>query len=143
MSGACRRRWLLASSTACSVLALAACGGETRSETEPTFPTGVGSSLAADADRVASRLEAGDAEGARSAALELDAAVEQAIAVGRVPSELRGPLREAVDAIVASVPTPAPAPTTTAEEPDDDEDNGNGNGKGRDKDKDEQDDDDD
>lgn len=126
MSAACRRRWLLVSSTACSALALAACGGESRSDTEPSFPAGVGTSLAAQADRVASRLEAGDADGARSAAARLDAAVEQAIAAGRVPSALRGPLREAVDAILASVP--APAPTTTADEE-------NGNGKGHDKDK--------
>ena len=129
MSAACRRRWLLVSSTACSALALAACGGDGGSTAEPAFPAGVGSSLAAQADRVSSRLEAGDADGARRAAMGLDAAVERAIAAGRVPSALRQPLRESVDAILASVP----APTTTAEEEPDDEGKSNGKGKGKDK----------
>ncbi len=114
MSAACRRRWLLVSSTACSALALAACGGESQGKAEPTFSARVGSSLADEAERVASRLEAGDEDGARSATVKLDAAVERAITAGQVPSALREPLREAVDDILASVP--APTPTTTAEE---------------------------
>jgi hypothetical protein len=60
----------------------------------------------------------------------LDAAVERAINAGRVPSALRQPLRDAVDAILASLPAPAP-PTTAGEEPDDEETD-KGNGKGRD-----------
>jgi hypothetical protein len=131
VSVACRKRWLLVSSTACSVLALAACGGESRSETEPSFPAGVGSSLAAEADRVATSLEAGDANGARGAAVRLDAAVERAIAAGRVPSALRRQLREAVDALLASLPAPTPAPT--ADEDSGDEGKGKGKGKGHDK----------
>ena len=130
MCAASRRRWLLVSSTACSALALAACGGESRGEAEPSFTAGVGNSLAAQAGRVASRLEAEDADGARSAAARLDAAVERAIAAGQVPPALRQPLREAVHAILVSVP--APAPTTTAEE---DGDKGNSKGKGHDEDK--------
>jgi hypothetical protein len=132
VSAACRRHWLLVWSTACSALALAACGGESQGKAEPSFSARVGSALAAEADRVASRLEAGDADGARSAAARLDAAVERAIAAGQVPSTLRQPLREAVDSILASVP--APAPTTSAEEdPGDEKDNGKGKGHDEDK----------
>jgi hypothetical protein len=118
VSAACRRRWLLVSSTACSVLALAACGAESRGEAEPSFSARVGSSLAAEANRVASRLEA---------------TVERAIAGGQVPSALREPLREAVDDIFASMP--APTPPTTAEEDPGDEKKDNDKGKGHDEDK--------
>jgi hypothetical protein len=133
VSEACRRRWLLVSSTACSALALAACGGKSRGEAEPSFSARVGSSLAAEAERIASRLEAGDEDGARSASAKLDAAVERAIAAGQVPSPLREPLREAVDALLASMPEPAP--TTTAEEDPGDEKKDNDKGKDHDEDK--------
>jgi hypothetical protein len=131
VSAACRRRWLLVSSTACSGLALAACGGDSRGKAEPSFSARVGSSLAAEANRVASRLEAGNADGARSAAVTLDAAVERAIAAGQVPSAFREPLREAVDDLLASMP----APTTTAGEDPGDEKKDNDKGKGHDEDK--------
>ena len=130
MSAASRRRWLLVSSTACSALAVAACGGESRGDAQPSFSARVGSLLAAEADRVASRLEAGDKDGARSAAVKLDAAFERAIAAGQVPSALREPLREAVDNVLASVP--APTPTTTAEEDPGDEKKDDDKGKDHD-----------
>jgi hypothetical protein len=135
VSAACRRRWLLVSSTACSALVLAACGGESQDKAEPSFPAGVGSTLGAQADRVASRLEAGDADDARSAAVRLDASVDRAIAAGQVPPALRQALREAVDAILASIPAPEPPPTTTAEEDPDDKKKDDGKGKGHDEDK--------
>jgi hypothetical protein len=135
VSAACLRRWLLASSTACSALALAACGGESQGKAEPSFPAGVGNALAAQADRVASRLEANDADGARSAAARLDASVDRAIAAGQVPAALRQPLRGAVDAILASIPAPAPPSTPIAEEDPEEENKDNGKGKGKDDDK--------
>jgi hypothetical protein len=135
VSAACRRRWLLVSSTACSALALAACGGESRGQAEASFSARVGSALAAQANRVASRLEAGDADGARSAGAKLDLTVARAIAAGQVPSALRQPLQEAVDEILASIPAPPPAPTTTAEEDPGDEKKDDDKGKGHDEDK--------
>jgi hypothetical protein len=57
----------------------------------------------------------------------LDAAVDQAIAGGRVPTALRRPLRDAVDAIVASLPAPAP----NADGESDHQGKGKGKGKGK------------
>lgn len=121
---ACPRRWLLASSTACSALVLAGCGGAgetttTAARPAPLLPASIGADLARDAELVVERAQAGDDPGAKSAAEALQQAAEEAIASGRVPRALSSPLRAAVADLVASIQVPEPPQTTetTKEEP--------------------------
>ena len=117
------RRWRLASSTACSALALASCGGAgettTRAE-QPVLPASLAAELAAQADEVAILLENGDPAGAEAAALELDAAVENARAEGRLPRPLAQRLEDAIDRLLAAIPA---AEGPVDEEPPPDEEN--------------------
>jgi hypothetical protein len=132
---ASRSRWRLASSTACSALALvvAACGAE-----EPRLDPAVGEELAGHAADVRRLAERGDAIGAQAEAEELQALVAGAIAAGDVPPELAPELRAGAARLarlaVAAVPPPAAAapPAPPTDEQHDEE--GKGNGKGKDKD---------
>ena len=138
---ASRSRWRLASSTACSALALAAaaCGAE-----EPRLDPAVGEELAGHAADVRRLAERGDAIGAQAEAEELQALVAGAIAAGDVPPEVASELRAGAARLarlaVAAVPPPAaePAPASPADEKHDEdgEENGKANGKAKGKDKD-------
>jgi hypothetical protein len=128
-------RWRLASSTACSALALVAagCGGE-----EAALEPSLGDALAAHAADVRERLAQGDPIGAHAEAEQLEAVVEQEIAAGRVPPELAAELRDAADRLArlaaAAVPAPEPPPPPPPPvEEDDGDGKGKGKGKGKDK----------
>lgn len=104
------------------VLALAACGGETR-RAEPRLPAPVAANLATHAEHAAAFAAAGDPCAAREEALALQRATIAAINAHRVPAALQEPLQGAVNDLLHRL-TCAP-PAAAPEEP-----QGNGKGKG-------------
>jgi hypothetical protein len=150
--GDCPIRWPAAWLSACScALALAACGGtEEEAAPPPTLPRTVAARLAADADAVAARLEAGDPCGAAESAAALQQTAVGALnRPGQVPDELKEDLGLAVADLVdraqtecasaqpppaPPAPPPPPPPATTVDEDEgeeDEDDNGRGKKKGR------------
>ena len=90
-------RWRSASLAVSSlVVLLAGCGGGGQAERttpEPRLPGAVAHRLAARADRIASRLDAGDTCGALTQATALPSEVTAAINAGRIPQAFLEPLR--------------------------------------------------
>lgn len=115
--------WLFVSSTACSVLALAACGGseeQPEPSARPALAAEVSEFLVTETEEVTEALEAGDLQVARDEALELRQLVEERIAAGKVPRLLQQPLRDAANRLVESIEVPAappPPPPPPEEEP--------------------------
>jgi hypothetical protein len=121
-----RNRWLFASTTACSALALAlalaGCGGSSDGREQappPSLPADLGAFFVQETEEVTAALEAGEPEIARGEALELRQLVQAEIGAGRVPRALRAPLLAAVDRLIASIEVPAepPPPPPPAPEP--------------------------
>ena len=78
-----------------AALALTACGGSGQSTAEvPRLPRALASDLASTSDAIADALDAGDECGAAELADDLKNAVDDAIAAGRVPSDLQSELAE-------------------------------------------------
>jgi bacterioferritin-associated ferredoxin len=107
--------------TACSALALAACGGggsevEPRTVTRPTIESAVADRLASRSDKVASRLEVGDACGAKKEAARLRAELTRAINGQSIPEVYLEDLSGAVNELEARIPScevvQPPAPDT-------------------------------
>lgn len=109
--------------TACSALALAACGGgenevERRTDTGPTIDRAVAERLASRSDKVASLLESGDPCGAKDEAGRLRAEVTKAINDQAVPELYLEDLSGAVNELEAQIPPcevmqPPPPPRET------------------------------
>ena len=137
---------------------LAGCGGEEARQPEPRLPADLAGRLAADADAVAARLEAGDPCGAAGLAVALQRRTIAALnRRGAVPDVYKDDLGAGVADVVdraqtacsAATPPPGPPPPPPPVAPapndaDDDGDeeraedqgeNGEGTGKGNDKDK--------
>lgn len=107
--------------TACSALALAACGGggsevEPRTATRPTIESAVADRLASRSDKVASRLEEGDACGAKKEAVRLRAELTRAINGQSIPElyleDLSGAVNELEARILPCEVVQPPAPDT-------------------------------
>ena len=98
------------------VLALAACGGESRRRAEPRLPAPVASDLATYAENAAAFAAAGDPCAAREQAVALQGATIAAINAHRVPAELQEPLQGAVNDLLQRLTCPPPA-TGAPEEP--------------------------
>jgi hypothetical protein len=96
------------------VVAVAGCGGAQAQE--PKLPRALARQLAAQSDRVATALRAGNGCDAAAAARRLRSEATAAVNAGRVPGALQEPLSSAVNDLVSRtrcvrVPvTPAPAP---------------------------------
>jgi hypothetical protein len=111
--------------TACSALALAACGGggsevEPRTVTRPTIESAVAVRLASRSDKVASRLEDGDVCGAKKEAARLRAELTRAINGQSIPVLYLEDLSGAVNELEAQIPpcevVQPPAPDTNGKE---------------------------
>jgi hypothetical protein len=100
-------RWQSGSLAASSFLVLiAGCGGGGQAERttpQPKLPGAVARQLAARADRIASRLDAGDSCGARAQATALRSEVTAAINAGRIPQAFLEPLSSSVNGLVGRV----------------------------------------
>lgn len=95
--------------TACSALALAACGGgenevERRTDTRPTIESAVAERLATHSDKVASLLSSGDACGAKQEAGRLRAELTTAIDDRVIPELYLEDLSGVVNELVAQIP---------------------------------------
>ncbi len=112
--------------TACSALALAACGGgenevERRTDTRPTIESAVAERLATHSDKVASLLSSGDACGAKQEAGRLRAELTTAIDDRAIPELYLEDLSGVVNELVAQIPPcevaqqPQPPPDTDRE----------------------------
>lgn len=122
-------------------LALGACGGQEEAQAPPPkLPPALAQELAADADTVAARLDAGDPCGASEQAAALQQRVVEAQnRPGEVPDALREDLGLAVAILVdraqaecaAAQPPPPPPPATTVDEEDDEGEEENGEGRGK------------
>ena len=106
-------RWQSASLAASSCLVLlAGCGGSgqvERTTPPPKLPGAVAHQLAARADRIASRLDAGDTCGALTQATALRSEVTAAINAGRIPQAFLEPLSSSVNGLVGRVGSCQPA----------------------------------
>ena len=106
-------RWQSASLAASSCLVLlAGCGGSgqvERTTPPPKLPGAVAHQLAARADRIASRLDAGDTCGALTQATALRSEVTAAINAGRIPQAFLEPLSSSVNGLVGGVGSCQPA----------------------------------
>jgi hypothetical protein len=106
-------RWQSASLAASSlVVLLAGCGGGGQAERttpQPKLPGVVAHQLAARADRIASRLDAGDTCGALAQATALRSEVTVAINTGRIPRAFLEPLSSSVNGLVGRVGSCQPA----------------------------------
>jgi hypothetical protein len=115
---------------AAAAWALAGCGGEEGAPPRPAIEARLAADLAARSEAVASALESGDVCTAAVRADELVAAVDDAVARGRIPHALRERLTTTAIGLQNEVncpPAPAPAPTTVEEQKDEgDEDGGRG-----------------
>ena len=113
--------------TACSALALAACGGgenevERRTDTRPTIESAVAERLATRSDKVASLLSSGDACGAKQEAGRLRAELTTAIDDRAIPELYLEDLSGLINELVAQIPPcevaqpqPLPPPDTDRE----------------------------
>jgi hypothetical protein len=95
--------------TACSALALAACGGgenqvERRTDTRPTIESAVAQRLASRSDKVATLLDSGDACGAKDEAARLRAELTRAINDRAIPELYLEDLSGAVNELEAQLP---------------------------------------
>jgi hypothetical protein len=132
-----RNRWTIAGLFAIlAATVMAACGSDPEPAKAPRLPAAVADRLAGLSDETAAALEVGDDCAAQEAADELER--ESLEAEARIPTELRGELREAVQRLTAEIscePEPVvitetvPEETTTEEEVDCPEDE---KGRGRD-----------
>jgi hypothetical protein len=126
--------------TACSAIALAACGGEEketerRTDTLPTIERSLATSLAARSDAVADLLDRGDNCGAAAEAARLRDEVTASI--GSIPEVYVEDFSGLVNEIQAQIPPCEPPPADDRkEDKEDEEDRGKGKKKGKDKDKD-------
>ena len=120
--------------TACSVLALAACGGGGDNVDEPKIDRPLAAALAARSDEVATLLERGDRCRAKNEADALRRELTAAINSRRIPDvyleDFSGLVNEIAAQIVCRVPQLPPPPTD--DEADDDHGHGDGD---KDKDK--------
>ena len=91
------------------LVALAACGGES-APPEPDLRPALGEKLAAHADAIAQRLDAGEACAAKERAVALEREVAAAIEAGRIPAELRRELRRTAARVVAQIECVAAEP---------------------------------
>jgi hypothetical protein len=97
-----------------SVLAVSACGSQSREaaqRTTPRLPPAVAAALATRSDALASALRRGDACGARIQVHGLERQTRLAIAAGRVPPAYRARLVAATTRIAAQMPRCLPRPT--------------------------------
>jgi hypothetical protein len=97
-------------------LALAGCGGSTRTATTgtaPRIPHALGTSLAARADRIALELRNGNGCAAASDAARLSAALDRAAASGAMPRRLQAPALTAIRQIRSKIVC-HPAATATS-----------------------------
>jgi hypothetical protein len=100
-----------------AALSLGACGGD---GSPPRLEARLAVPLAAQADRVAAALEAGDSCEAARAAARLQQQTIAAVNTGDVPPALQEELTSAVNRIaseVECVPPPPPPPTVETERP--------------------------
>jgi hypothetical protein len=101
-----------------AVLALAGCGGSTRTATTgaaPRIPHALGTSLAARSDRIAVELQSGNGCAAEADAARLSAALDQASASGSIPRRLQAPDLNAIGQIQSKIvchPATTATPTT-------------------------------
>jgi hypothetical protein len=105
-----------------SVLAVSACGSQSREaaqQTAPRLPPAVAAALATRSDALASALRRGDACGARIQVHGLERQTRLAIAAGRVPPMYRARLVAATTRIAAQMPRclPRPIPPPVAPSP--------------------------
>jgi hypothetical protein len=117
--------------TACSTLALAACGGggEQKQPEPPRIQAAVAQPLAERSENVARLLDSGDRCSAAAEAAQLEREVIAAINDRAIPDLYLEDLGSVVHELVAQIP-PCEAP------PDDDDEKGKGHGKGKGKKKD-------
>jgi hypothetical protein len=117
--------------TACSALALAACGGdgEQKQAEPPRIQAAVAQPLAERSENVARLLDSGDRCGAAAEAAQLEREVIAAINARAIPDLYLEDLGSVAHELVAQIP-PCEAPG------DDDDENGKGRGKGKGKKKD-------
>lgn len=100
-------------------LALAGCGGDADRETAPqapAIPRSVARDLAAQADRIAETLAAGDVCGAAGQADDLKEAATAAVDGGEVPARMRQELLGTVEVLVNEINCPPPEPPPAEEE---------------------------
>jgi hypothetical protein len=106
-------RWRSGSLAACSlVVVVAGCGGGGQAERttpQPRLPKAEARLLAARADRIASRLDAGDACAALAQATALRSEVTAAINAGRIPQAFLETLSSSVNGLVERVGACRPA----------------------------------
>jgi hypothetical protein len=120
--------------TACSAIALAACGGEEketerRTDTWPTIERSLATSLAARSDAVAGLLDRGDNCGAAAEAARLRDEVTASI--GSIPAVYAEDFSALVNEIQAQIPPCEPPPEDDRmEEEQGDDDRGKGKKKG-------------
>jgi hypothetical protein len=127
-----RSAWLAACSAALAVT-LAGCGGGSEQEPPPSrIDQATAETLAAESERIAELLDAGDECTAAHQADELKRSVDRAVAAGRVPSDLGTELAKTAEALVNEVNCPPPPPPPDEDEDEDDEGKkGKGKGKGK------------
>jgi hypothetical protein len=107
--------------TACSALALTACGGDDQraerrtdtAESTPTIERAVAERLASRSDKVATLLDSGDACGAASEAARLRDDLTSAINDGAIPEPYLEDLSGLVNEISAQIPPCQPPPPST------------------------------
>jgi hypothetical protein len=114
-----------------AALSVAGCGGEDAPPPRPALEARLAEDLAVRSDAVASALESGDVCTAAVRADELVAAVDDAVARGRIPSALRERLTTAAVGLQNEVNCPPPPAPTTVEEPDVEEDGKRGRKRGK------------
>jgi hypothetical protein len=119
--------------TACSALALAACGGDQKEVEQRTVPgpkieRAVADRLATRSEKVAGLLESGEACGAKREADLLRNELTDAINDGKVPQLYLEDLSGVVNEIQAQIPLCVEPQRPRG---DDDEEKGKGNGKGK------------
>jgi hypothetical protein len=117
-----------------AALAVAGCGGGDDGDgarPRPAIEARLAADLAAQSDAVANALESGDVCTAAVRADELVAAVNDAVARGRVPRTFEDRLTSAAIGLQNEVNCPPPPAPTTVEEPEDEGDGKRGRKRGK------------